>query len=679
MSLFEELKRRRVLRLVAAYVVVAWVLIQVVTAIEEPLNLPGWFDTAVIVLLGLGFPIAIIMSWVYDVTPDGFVREDGTRVRLTGIDYGKVALGAVIFLGAFLAGNYLTDSTGSSSRPIGVDDSLPLRRIQFPMSGGFTYDQFQSMTLEITPDGNTFVYRVLIDGRGHLVSRRLDELDFQLVEGGQNARWIYALSPDGDTVVFQDEVDNQLKKVPVAGGPALAFHDPQGPVMDMAWSSTGTIVYGTTNHHGLYRVPETGGEREVLSSADLGIDHKHPEFLPGSDMLLITVGSRSLLPNPDDSLAFLTDEGELIETGVHGSAPTVTGDGSLIYFSQDALWTAQLDSSALSISRDPVAIVGNMEYAWNGIYGASDNGMLVHRAHRLRAENQVVIVARDGTEHPVPIPIGLYGDVSPSPDGRLFAVGESTNYGSDLVIRSIDGSESWRVTNDVTLERAPTWTRDGRHLYFSAGPRDDLFRYDVVARGTPERLTRTQSTQMVRSVSADGQKLFITETSDSSMGRFLAEYEIGPEAVTRKLSNEASNEFRPSLSPDGKWLAYSSDRSGLAELYVRPYPDLSNGILKVSNGGGQQPVWNADGTELFYWSETHVMAAPITRNDQGELNIGTPVPLFEHSRYQLDNASEYFLVPDSFMFVKNPADGGPTVDEFVMIQNWPALIETRAD
>ena len=81
MSLFEELKRRRVLRLVAAYVVVAWVLIQVVTAIEEPLNLPAWFDTAVIVLLGIGFPIAIIMSWVYDVTPDGVVREAGA-IRL---------------------------------------------------------------------------------------------------------------------------------------------------------------------------------------------------------------------------------------------------------------------------------------------------------------------------------------------------------------------------------------------------------------------------------------------------------------------------------------------------------------------------------------------------------------------------------------------------------------------
>ena len=62
---------------------------------EEPLNLPDWFDTAVIVLLGIGFPIAVIMSWVYDVTPEGVVHEDGDP-RPVQIDYGKIALGAVI-------------------------------------------------------------------------------------------------------------------------------------------------------------------------------------------------------------------------------------------------------------------------------------------------------------------------------------------------------------------------------------------------------------------------------------------------------------------------------------------------------------------------------------------------------------------------------------------------------
>ena len=104
MSFLNEIKRRKVFRLAAAYIVIAWVIIQVVTSIEEPLQLPDWFDTAVIVLLGLGFPIAVMLSWAYDVTPEGVVREDtGERAPAPlQFDYGKVALGVVLLLGGFV-------------------------------------------------------------------------------------------------------------------------------------------------------------------------------------------------------------------------------------------------------------------------------------------------------------------------------------------------------------------------------------------------------------------------------------------------------------------------------------------------------------------------------------------------------------------------------------------------
>ena len=74
-KLFDELKRRKVFRVALVYAVVAWLLIQIVGAIANPLSLPDWFDTAVIVLLGIGFPIAIILAWAYEVTPDG-IRAD---------------------------------------------------------------------------------------------------------------------------------------------------------------------------------------------------------------------------------------------------------------------------------------------------------------------------------------------------------------------------------------------------------------------------------------------------------------------------------------------------------------------------------------------------------------------------------------------------------------------------
>lgn len=87
MSLLGEIKRRNVIRVALAYAVIAWLLVQIVVTIEEPLNLPGWTDTLVIVLLALGFPVALVLSWVYDLTASGLVRDDGAAKRTnTGLD-----------------------------------------------------------------------------------------------------------------------------------------------------------------------------------------------------------------------------------------------------------------------------------------------------------------------------------------------------------------------------------------------------------------------------------------------------------------------------------------------------------------------------------------------------------------------------------------------------------------
>ena len=76
-SLWGEIKRRKVVQVAAVYAVVTWLLVQIVATVEAPLNLPDWFDTAVIVLLAVGFPIAVILAWAFDLTPQGLVADRG--------------------------------------------------------------------------------------------------------------------------------------------------------------------------------------------------------------------------------------------------------------------------------------------------------------------------------------------------------------------------------------------------------------------------------------------------------------------------------------------------------------------------------------------------------------------------------------------------------------------------
>jgi TolB-like protein/Tfp pilus assembly protein PilF len=100
-SLLGEIKRRKVFQVAAAYAVVAWLLVQVITAIEAPLSLPDWFDTVVIVALAIGFPIAVIVAWAFDVTPEGIVRDRGEGgTATTGSRRLEVALFGLLLVAA---------------------------------------------------------------------------------------------------------------------------------------------------------------------------------------------------------------------------------------------------------------------------------------------------------------------------------------------------------------------------------------------------------------------------------------------------------------------------------------------------------------------------------------------------------------------------------------------------
>jgi len=99
MSVLGELKRRKIVQVIAVYAVVAWLVVQVITSIEEPLNLPAWTDTLVIVLLVLGFPVMLVVSWAFNVTPGGLVRDEGVAETAEGsgrtIEFVLIGLVAV--------------------------------------------------------------------------------------------------------------------------------------------------------------------------------------------------------------------------------------------------------------------------------------------------------------------------------------------------------------------------------------------------------------------------------------------------------------------------------------------------------------------------------------------------------------------------------------------------------
>ncbi len=483
------------------------------------------------------------------------------------------------------------------------------------------------------------------------------------------------MSPDGRWLVFQDDSDGVLKKVPIEGGPSRDIVDPGGGIRDLAWSPDGHIVYGVGTVGNLMRVPDTGGTPFALANPPDGETYKHPAFLPGTDLMLVSTGERGLSPNGEDELAFLLPDGDIRKTGITGSSPRATVDGRLLYFNQSVIWTASFDTEGLSIAPDPVAVASDVEYAFQAVYAVSEDASLVYRLPRNRVRHEIVAVDRAGSEDVLPLPPGTYGDLSPAPDGRRLAAVNHSEGGPDLWVYSVDGSESIRITRDESIERGPTWGPDGRYLYFSSGRIDDVYRYDVDSMGEPERLTEAQQFIQPRSVSPDGATVFVTATDVAGAtggSPDIAMINVDAGSELDYILTTASSDFFPTISPNGRRLAYQSDRLGRNEIFIGEYPNLSTTDTRISTGGGTQPAWSADSAELFYWGDTHIMAATVDSGD--EILINPPTALFSHQSYNSSNYSTYVLPPNKFLFARIESGDGGTTNEFIYVQNWPVLL-----
>jgi hypothetical protein len=139
----------------------------------------------------------------------------------------------------------------------------------------------------------------------------------------------------------------------------------------------------------------------------------------------------------------------------------------------------------------------------------------------------------------------------------------------------------------------------------------------------------------------------------------------GGEAVPFLLTS--FDEHGASFSPDGQWVAYASDESGRSEVYVQPYPG-PGGKWLVSTGGGRDPVWSADGRELFYREGNKMMVVGV--QTQPTFSLGRPRALFEHRYAESEAGRNYDVSPDGRQFVMIRSDAAEPPVHLHVVVNW---------
>lgn len=539
----------------------------------------------------------------------GLPPQPRKPARLGWMAGGAATCAALAVLAAVVA--WQAPSRGALGRPVWLSQpSPPDARI---VSGGV-----------LSPDGRSlaFVARDDVAGNTALWVRSLESSQLERLAGTDGASKPF-WSPDSRRIGFF--ANGKLKTLDADGGAPRTVADVDVVVAGGTWNADDTILFALWPS-GLYAVPANGdGSVETIAKLDRearDIAFAWPQFLPDGRRFLYQIVS--LDPVRSGAYVGNLETRESVRLYSGSSAATFAAPRHVLYVENNLLIAAELDAERLELTgrasvlaRDvsPPSLGGDSLMSAAGDLLAFQLGI---REHNLawfdRAGRNV------GT---LPVPTVLFNPRISPDQSRLVATSAVTN-NPGLWLAHLTRPEVVRLETDAI---APLWSPDGRRIAFTARDGFDLLVRSVDGAEPPRLVTSDDSIKLLGDWSPDGTELVYTRIDGaSSFDLWIARADDGS---ARPLLATPANEMQARISPDGRWLAYASDESGVLEVYVELYPELGD-KRKVSVGGGGQPQWRADQRELFYLSADRSVVAVETKTS-GEMDFGTPRPLFRAS------------------------------------------------
>ncbi|MGD8321467.1 MAG: protein kinase [Gemmatimonadota bacterium] len=535
--------------------------------------------------------------------------------------------------------------------------------ISLPESEGYAANRH---AVTIARDGRHVAYVGPGGSGARLYVRAMDELEAKLVPGSVGAVDPF-FSPDGRWIGYAT-VDG-LMKVPLSGGAPeriVGFPEPRG----MVWSEDDRIVFGS--YSGLWQVGADGQgltQLTTLREEEGDAAHTRPEPLPGGRAVLFTiVGS-----DDDVHVASLDLTNGTVRVLLKGLTPRYSPTGHLLFGRDDgALMAVPFDADRVEVAGTPEPVVQGVVVKLGTVdYAVSSNGTLAY-LRGMMDEGALLLVDRRGmAEELFRTDVGVS---SPrfSPDGRRISVGIGHPPTRQVWVYEMDQ----RTRAPLTYQGHNyygVWSSDGSRIFFAreTGPSVDIYSKPSDGSGVAEPLVRDRGFNYPEEWSPNGEALVVRrQDADGGHDLFMLRPAAGPDL--RPLLARPAQEESPAISPDGHWMAYTSDLSGSYEVYVTGFPE-PGARRQVSLGGGTEPAWGKADPELLYWRGDTLVAATLDRADG--MSVIDRTDLFVASLGRWPFHRDYDVSPDGEHFAM--ITRGKTSQQVVVAENWAASLTER--
>ena len=473
---------------------------------------------------------------------------------------------------------------------------------------GFSANNNAGANFDISPDGRSLVFatRVNFGDPFVLYVRPLGSVTPQKLAGTEGADLPF-WSADGRSIGFI--AAGKLKKIEATGGPPQDICEATS-FQGGAWNLEGTIVFGTPS--GLFRVSAQGGKPESITS--LGQEetgHFWPRFLPDGRRFLYTVWTGQAAKRA----VYVGTLGSKEKTRVLAAESNVSyaEPGYLVFQRENTVYAQAFQAGKLALTGEPVRLADEVAYGSNGqgSFAVSPTGVLVYfqgggaiggAGSTETADWQLAWIDRGGRMAETVGPPGPYRGLEVSPDGKRVAVHRHEAAGGDIWVIEPRGSVT-RLTFDASHHNSmPVWSPDGNRIVYSALQKGKWGLYQTLSSGSgkEELLFESESPKAPMSWSPDGKRI-VFWVQDAKTGSDLWVLPLDGDKKPAPLIATPAIETHGQISPDGQWIAYTSNATGRNEVYVQPFP-AGSGRYQISNRGGDWPRWKRDSKELLYHS-----------------------------------------------------------------------------